>query len=46
VYRRAAGAERELLAEASVRVACLDARTMRPRRLPAFLQEIRAPEVP
>jgi acyl-CoA thioester hydrolase len=46
VYRRAAGAGRELLAEASVRVACLDARTMRPRRLPAFLLEMPAPEVP
>ena len=40
VYRRAAGTERELLAEASVRVACVDARTMRPRRLPAFLREV------
>ncbi len=46
IYRRAAGAERELLAEASVRVACLDARTLRPRRLPAFLLEMRAAEVP
>jgi len=44
IHRRAAGG-RELLAEASVRVACLDARTMRPRRLPAFLQE-RAAEEP
>lgn len=43
VYRRAVGG-RELLAEASVRVACLDARTMRPRRLPAFLQERDAEE--
>jgi len=42
VYRRAPGAERELLAQASVRVACVDARTLRPRRLPAFLQEMRA----
>ena len=46
VYRRAAASGRELLAEASVRVACLDARTMRPRRLPAFLLEMRVPEVP
>jgi acyl-CoA thioester hydrolase len=46
VYRRAPGAERELLAEASVRVACLDARTLRPRRLPAFLLELRAMEDP
>jgi acyl-CoA thioester hydrolase len=43
IHRRTAGG-RELLAEASVRVACLDARTMRPRRLPAFLQERDAEE--
>ena len=41
IWRRAAGVERELLAEASVRVACVDARTLRPRRLPAFLKEMR-----
>ena len=29
-----------LLVEASARVACLDARTLRPRRLPAFLAEV------
>jgi acyl-CoA thioester hydrolase len=29
-----------LLVEASARVACLDARTLRPRRLPAFLADI------
>jgi acyl-CoA thioester hydrolase len=46
VYRRAPGVERELLAEASVRVACVDARTLRPRRLPAFLLEMRAAEGP
>jgi acyl-CoA thioester hydrolase len=46
IYRRTPAAERELLAEASVRVACLDARTLRPRRLPAFLQELRTAEVP
>jgi len=40
IWRRAAEAERELLAEASVRVACVDARTLKPRRLPAFLREI------
>ena len=28
-----------LLVEASARVACLDARTLRPKRLPAFLEE-------
>jgi len=42
---RVAGAERALLAEAGVRVACLDAGTLRPRRLPAFLLEIPAAEV-
>jgi acyl-CoA thioester hydrolase len=39
VYRHTGG-EREagqLLTEASVRVACVDARTLRPRRLPDFL---------
>jgi acyl-CoA thioester hydrolase len=46
VWRRAPGAERELLAEASVRVACVDARTLRPRRLPAFLLELRGAEGP
>jgi len=46
VYRRAPGAERELLAQACVRVACVDARTLRPRRLPAFLLEMRAAEGP
>ena len=45
IYRRAATAERALLVEASVRVACLDARTLRPRRLPAFLLEMPAAEV-
>jgi acyl-CoA thioester hydrolase len=38
IYRRAAGASaRALLVEAGVRVACVDARSMRPRRLPQFL---------
>jgi acyl-CoA thioester hydrolase len=46
IYRRTPGAERELLAEAHLRVACLDARTLRPRRLPAFLLEMRGMEVP
>ena len=36
IYRDAAAA-RALLLEASVRVACVDARTLRPRRLPQFL---------
>jgi acyl-CoA thioester hydrolase len=37
--------ERELLAEASVRVACVDARTLRLRRLPEFLTQALAKEV-
>lgn len=44
ICRCGAGAERELLAEANVRVACLDARTLRPRRLPEFLLQVRATE--
>jgi len=46
IHRRAAAAPRELLVEASVRVACLDARTMRPRRLPPFLLPLPETEVP
>jgi acyl-CoA thioester hydrolase len=45
IHRRAAAGTRELVVEASVRVACLDVRTLRPRRLPAFLTEARAGEV-
>jgi acyl-CoA thioester hydrolase len=45
IYRRSGEARRALLAEASVRVACLDATTLRPRRLPAFLLELPAAEV-
>lgn len=38
ISRRAAGGSApQLLAEASVRVACVDARTLRPKRLPEFL---------
>ena len=38
VTRRArADAPAQLLAEASVRVACVDARTLKPKRLPQFL---------
>jgi acyl-CoA thioester hydrolase len=37
IYR---GAD-ELLVEASVRVACIDARTLRPKRLPEFLTNAR-----
>ncbi len=33
----AAGAERELLIEATVRVVCLDGRTMRPRRIAGYV---------
>ena len=46
IHRRGPGAARELLVEASVRVACVDARTLRPRRLPAYLAERRAAEGP
>jgi len=48
IYRGAprAGPARELLVEASVRVACLDARSLRPRRLPAFLLEALATAIP
>lgn len=35
--RAASGGAPQLLAEASVRVACVDARTLRPKRLPEFL---------
>lgn len=40
IYREggaASGGADKLLVEASVRVACLDARTLRPKRLPEFL---------
>ncbi len=46
IHLRAAHGGRELLLEASVRVACLDARTLRPRRLPAFVLEGCEAEVP
>jgi acyl-CoA thioester hydrolase len=40
IYRRARGAdEASLLVEANVRVACVEARSLRPRRLPQFLLE-------
>jgi acyl-CoA thioester hydrolase len=42
---RAVAAEQELLVEASVRVACMDARTLRPKRLPEFLTQALAMEV-
>jgi acyl-CoA thioester hydrolase len=38
IHRSAAGATpAQLLVEANVRVACVDARTLRPKRLPGFL---------
>ena len=37
IYR---GTADELLTTAQVRVACIDARTLRPQRLPDFLQEL------
>jgi acyl-CoA thioester hydrolase len=46
IYRSGGGAQvvdqepASLLVEASARVACLDARTLRPRRLPAFLVDL------
>jgi acyl-CoA thioester hydrolase len=44
IYRGVAGVEpakEGLLVEASVRVACIDARTLRPKRLPDFLTNAR-----
>ena len=38
IYRRAAA--EELLATARVRVACVDAQTLRPQRLPEFLHDL------
>jgi acyl-CoA thioester hydrolase len=42
IYRGASAAldESELLTTAKVRIACVDARTLRPQRLPDFLQEL------
>ena len=37
IFRGAEQLKESLLVEASVRVACVDARTLRPRRLPDFL---------
>ncbi|HTL21302.1 MAG TPA: tol-pal system-associated acyl-CoA thioesterase [Steroidobacteraceae bacterium] len=39
VYRRAKAPPAELLVEAQVRVACVDAASLRPRRLPQFLRD-------
>jgi acyl-CoA thioesterase FadM len=37
IHRKDAGDSKTLLVEADVRVACVDASTLRPRRLPDFL---------
>jgi acyl-CoA thioester hydrolase len=39
VYRTAKATAAELLVEAQVRVACVDAASLRPRRLPQFLRD-------
>jgi acyl-CoA thioester hydrolase len=39
IYRGAGSGHGQLLAEASVRVACVDAHSLRPRRLPPFVLE-------
>ncbi len=44
IYRTAAAQRAGLLLEAQVRVACLDAASLRPRRLPQFLRELLAAE--
>ncbi len=46
IYRRAAAdsVSPELLVEANVRVACVDASTLRPKRLPRFLLDVVATE--
>jgi acyl-CoA thioester hydrolase len=44
IYRTEAARRAELLVEAQVRVACVDAATLRPRRLPQFLREAVATE--
>ena len=48
IYRAApaAGEAPRLLLEADVRVACVDARTLRPQRLPHFLSDALAAETP
>ncbi len=44
IYRTAAAQRAGLLLEAQVRVACLDAASLRPRRLPQFLRDLLAAE--
>jgi acyl-CoA thioester hydrolase len=44
IYRTAAARRAQLLVEAQVRVACVDAASLRPRRLPQFLRAALAGE--
>ena len=44
IFRGRDGPDPQLLLEASVRVACVDARTLRPQRLPRFLTDAVAAE--
>jgi acyl-CoA thioester hydrolase len=44
IYRRGSNADEMLLVEANVRVVCVDARTLRPKRLPDFLIDALLPE--
>jgi acyl-CoA thioester hydrolase len=44
IYRRDGSAEQTLLVEANVRVVCVDAHTLRPKRLPDFLIGALSPE--
>jgi len=44
IYRSGQAPRAELLVEAQVRVACVDAQSLRPRRLPQFLRDALAAE--
>ncbi|MDB6044206.1 MAG: 4-hydroxybenzoyl-CoA thioesterase [Gammaproteobacteria bacterium] len=44
IYRLGSNADELLLVEANVRVVCVDARTLRPKRLPDFLIDALLPE--
>ena len=44
IYRSGQATRAELLLEAQVRVACVDAQSLRPRRLPQFLRDALAAE--
>jgi acyl-CoA thioester hydrolase len=46
IYRHARARRQQLLVEAQVRVACVDALTLRPRRLPQFLRNALEAEAP